>query len=143
MTVEGDPPPDRRPHSPAFDEFRQAAGAPSAEDQERIETAEKLVDHLMRVTAEELVVLHQVGIASIDTEMARRSLEATNAGTAAIDQLQKSLGSLQAATEKSSRRLTGLTIAVGASTLMLAAVTFALIGLVMVQIVIAVLQAHG
>jgi hypothetical protein len=143
MTAQGDAEPDPQTQSPAFDEFRHAAGATSAEDQERIDTAQKLVDRLMHVTPEELVLLHHVGIASIEIEMARRGLEATNASTAAVGQLQKSVGRLQSATEKWSRRLVGLTIAVGAFTLLLAGVTLALLGLVAAQIVIAIVQAHG
>jgi len=130
-------------HTAAFGQFREASGATSAEDQEQVKTAQTLVDHLMHVSAEELVLLHQVGIASIDTEMARRSLEATNASTAAIGRLQTTVESLHAATTKWTRWMTGLTIAVVLFAVALVGVMFALIGLTAVQVIIAIVESHG
>lgn len=143
MGPEAETSPKQPKQSAAFSQFREASGATSPEDQERVRTAQAQVDHLMQVSAEELVLLHQMGIASIDTEMARRSLEATNTNTAAVHELHASLTSLQEATARSSRRLTALTIAVGAFALVLLGLSFVLVGLAFVQVIVAIVLAHG
>jgi hypothetical protein len=129
-------------HSAAFGQFREASGATTPEDQERARTAQAQVDHLMQVSPEELVLLHQVGIAGIETEMARRSLEATNANTAALVQLQTSIDSLKAATGRWSRWLTGLTVAVAACTVVLVGITITLVLLTVAQVVLTIVVAH-